>query len=146
MKKYKFTINGVNFNVAIKSVEDDIANIEVNGSKYAVKLNEEVKTSKTPVLQRKRVKKVEGENKEKLQPVAASKRPSAKTVKAPLPGNVFKVLVKEGDSFKADEVIMVLESMKMENNVLADRDGTVTKVLVKEGDAVLQDADLFEIE
>lgn len=146
MKKYKFTINGVNFNVHIKKVENDVADVEVNGSCYAVKLNEQVKTSKTPILQRNEVKKVKGERKEKLKPVSEHKRPSAKTIKSPLPGNVIKVLVSEGDNFKADQVIMVLESMKMENNVLADRDGTVTRVFVKPGDAVLQDADLFEIE
>lgn len=146
MKKYKFTINGINYNVHIKSVENDIAKVELNGSTYDVKLNQEVKTSKTPVLKRNKVQKVQGERKQKMQPVSQSKMPSAKTIKAPLPGNIVKILVNEGDSFKADQVIMVLESMKMENNVLAERDGTVTKVLVNPGDAVLQDAVLFEIE
>lgn len=146
MKKYKFTINGIDYNVHIKNVEDDIAEVELNGSTYSVKLNQEIKTSKTPVLKRKEVTKVKGERREKMQPVSQSKKPSAKTIKAPLPGNVVKILVNEGDSFKADQVIMVLESMKMENNVLAERDGTVTKILVNSGDAVLQDAVLFEIE
>lgn len=146
MKKYKFTINGINYNVEIKEVEGDTAKVELNGTTYSVKLNQEIKTSKTPVLKRNKVQKVKGERKEKMQPVSQSKKPSAKTIKAPLPGNVVKILVNEGDSFKADETIMVLESMKMENNVLAEKDGTVTKILVAPGDAVLQDAVLFEIE
>ena len=67
-------------------------------------------------------------------------------VEAPLPGTMFKVNVKEGDAVKKGQTILVLEAMKMENNILAEKDGVVNKVHVGEGDAVLQGDILVEIE
>ena len=84
--------------------------------------------------------------KENMKPVEQSKRPSAKTIKSPLPGNVLKVNVAEGDSFKEGDVLMIMESMKMENNILAERDGKILKVVAPAGKAVLQDEVLFETE
>ena len=66
--------------------------------------------------------------------------------KSPLPGNVLKVNVAEGDSFKEGDTLMIMESMKMENNILAERDGKITRVMAPAGKAVLQDEVLFEIE
>lgn len=145
MKKYKFTINGNDYEVAIKGIEGDLAQMEVNGSPYSIKINEEVKqASKTPTLVRTPVKTRPGEDKEKMAPMPVDARPSSKTIKSPLPGNVLNIMVGEGDSFKEGDVLMVMESMKMENNILAERDGTVTKVAVSVGDAVLQADVLFE--
>ena len=70
----------------------------------------------------------------------------ASQVKAPLPGNIFKILVKEGDEIKKGDNIMIMEAMKMENNVLAEKDGTIKSIKVSEGDAVLQNDILAEIE
>ncbi|MDA3819186.1 MAG: acetyl-CoA carboxylase biotin carboxyl carrier protein subunit, partial [Candidatus Delongbacteria bacterium] len=67
-------------------------------------------------------------------------------IKAPLPGNILSVKIKEGDEVKKGDVLLVMEAMKMENNVLADVDGTVKSVKVNEGDAVLQNDDLIEIQ
>lgn len=146
MKKYNFTINGNNYNVIIKNIDGDIAKVELNGSPLTINLNQEIKTSKTPVLTRKEVVRQEGENKEKLSPVKQDVKPSATHIKSPLPGSVVKVLVKEGDTFKTDDVLMVLESMKMENNILAERSGKIVKVHISAGQAILQDAVLFDIE
>lgn len=148
MKKFDFNINGDDYNVHIKSIEGDTAEIEVNGTPYSVKIKQEIKTSKTPILVRK-----EGQSKsadkriiENLSPVSSSSKPSAKAIKSPLPGSVIKVMVKEGDSFKEGDVLMVMESMKMENNILAERSGTIVKVCAPAGTAVLQDADLFLVQ
>lgn len=148
MKKFSFEINGSKYEVNVKKVEGDNAKIEVNGTPYSVKIHQEIKTTKTPILVRSQVSnddspQVAGE---KMAPVAAQKKPSSKTIKSPLPGNVFKVLVGPGDSFKEGDVIMVLESMKMENNILAETDGTIVRVNAPVGKAVLQDEVLFEIE
>ena len=66
-------------------------------------------------------------------------------VNAPLPGNIFKVLVNEGDTVKKGDVLLIMEAMKMENNVLAEKDGTVSSVKVSVGDAVLQNDVLIEM-
>lgn len=148
MKKFSFTINGSEYNVHIKSVEGSLAELEVNGTPFEVSLKEEPKISKTPKLVRKDISTKHGDSrvKENLTPVSASKRPSAKAIKSPLPGNILKVNVAEGDTFKEGDVLMVMESMKMENNILAERNGTITKVCAPAGKAVLQDEVLFEIE
>ena len=60
----------------------------------------------------------------------------ATKVEAPLPGNVFKVLVKTGDKVTKGQAVVVLEAMKMENEVFAPCDGTVASVNVSEGGTV----------
>ena len=137
MKKFKFTIRGNEYEVHINSFEDNIAEIDVNGSTYQVEL-EEVKTTKTPKLVRS---KPVPTKETKPKPAAGLSR-----VEAPLPGTMFKVSVKEGDAVKKGQTILILEAMKMENNILAEKDGVVNKVHVSEGDAVLQGDILVEIE
>ncbi len=149
MKKFKFTIDGDNFAVRVRKVEDSIASIEVNGTPYKVHLHQEVKTTKTPVvLVRKDIDTKQGDEraKETLKPVSQERRPSAKTIKSPLPGKILKLNVAVGDEIKEGDVLLVMESMKMENNVLADRDGKVVKIHAPVGETVLQDEVLFEIE
>ncbi|HOS45085.1 MAG TPA: biotin/lipoyl-binding protein [Paludibacter sp.] len=149
MKKFKFTIGGSSYSVNVKGIENNVAEIEVNGTPYDIEIEQEIKTSKTPVvLVRKEVKTKHGDERmrENLHPVSEEKRPSSKTIKSPLPGNILKVNVNVGDSFKDGDVLMVIESMKMENNILAEHDGKITRVHAAVGKAVLQDEVLFEIE
>ena len=137
MKKFKFTIRGNEYEVHINSFEDNIAEIDVNGSVYKVEL-EQVKTTKTPKLVRS---KPVPTKETKPKPAAGLSK-----IEAPLPGTIFKVNVKEGDTVKKGQTILVLEAMKMENNILAEKDGVINKVHVVEGDSVLQGDILAEIE
>ncbi|MDD3321477.1 MAG: acetyl-CoA carboxylase biotin carboxyl carrier protein subunit [Paludibacter sp.] len=149
MKKYNLTINGTDYSVHIKSIEDEIADIEVNGTPYSVKINEEIKkVSKTPILVRKDVQTKHGDNRvsQNLTSISHSTKPSAKTIKSPLPGGIIRINLKSGDIFKEGDTLLVMESMKMENNILAERSGTILKVCVEVGQSVLQDAIFFEIE
>jgi len=148
MKKFDFNINGDDYNVHIKSVEGDMAEIEVNGTPYSVHIKQEIKTTKTPILVRKDAQSKSADKRviENMSPVSSSSKPSAKAIKSPLPGSIIKVMVSEGDKFKEGDVLMVMESMKMENNILAERSGTIVKVCVPAGTAVLQDADLFLVQ
>jgi len=148
MKKFNFTINGNDYQVHIKNIDGNIADIEVNGTPYNVHIKEDMKVSKTPKLVRKDIHTKQGDARvvENLKPVSDSKKPSTKSIKSPLPGNVLKVNVKEGDVFKEGDVLMVMESMKMENNILAEKNGTIIKVCAPAGTSVLQDAVLFEID
>ena len=136
MKSFKFKIRGTQYNVDIKDIEKNEVSLEVNGTPYMVTIEREEKTSKTPTIVRKRL------------PDAVHKKPisnSVKAILAPLPGNIFKVLVKEGDTIKKGDTILIMEAMKMENNILAESDGVVKSVKIKEGDIVLQNDILLEI-
>ncbi|MDA3880661.1 MAG: biotin/lipoyl-binding protein [Prolixibacteraceae bacterium] len=140
MKKFKFTIKGNEYEVKIKDFEDKIAQIEVNGTEYNVEVHHEVKQVKTPRLVRKPVSSQPGEDK-----IVKSSGGATIKVEAPLPGNIFKVLVKEGDNIKKGDNLLIMEAMKMENNILAEKDGVVSSIKVKEGDAVLQGDLLIEM-
>jgi glutaconyl-CoA/methylmalonyl-CoA decarboxylase subunit gamma len=141
MKKFKFTIRGNEYEVEIKDFEDDVAKIEVNGTKYEVEVHQEVKTTKTPTLVRPRVNVDRKDSKIKK---SVSNR--ASSLKAPLPGSIFKLLKQEGDEVKKGETIMIMEAMKMENNIQSEKDGKIVSLKVKEGDSVLQNDILAEIE
>ena len=140
MKKFKFNIRGNNYDVEVKSLDDGIAKIEVNGTSYRVELEKEERTSKTPVLRRApvatpkdahKIKKTEG---------------SIHKVKAPLPGNILKLKVNVGDTVTTGDLLMIYEAMKMENKLTADKSGTITSIQVKEGDSVLENDVLLEME
>jgi biotin carboxyl carrier protein len=142
MKKFKFKIRGNSYDVEIKEFEDNIAKLEVNGTLYEVEVEQkETAKSKTPKLVRSQVETKRSDS--KIKKTVSSK---AAQVKAPLPGNIFKILVKEGDEIKKGDNIMIMEAMKMENNVLAEKDGTIKSIKVNEGDSVLQNDILAEIE
>ena len=70
---------------------------------------------------------------------------NAEAIKAPLSGNIFKVLVKEGQQVAAEEVLIVLEAMKMETEIRAQRAGVIASVAVKEGDTVEHGSTLVSI-
>ena len=71
---------------------------------------------------------------------------SGEAVNAPMPGNILKVNVKTGDAVKAGQVLVVLEAMKMENEIMAPKAGTVTQVLVSKGSSVVTGAPLVVFE
>lgn len=143
MKKFKFTIRGNKYDVELLNIEDNIAEIDVNGSKYEVEIEQEVKTTKTPKLVRPQVVPSSEYDRAKTSKPTESK--GAGHVKAPLPGTILQIFVKEGDIVKSGDKLLVMEAMKMENNITADTEGKVTAVKVKEGDAVLEGDVLVEI-
>jgi Biotin carboxyl carrier protein len=75
---------------------------------------------------------------------AATSNKSA--VKSPLPGIILEIKVKVGDTVKKGDTVLILEAMKMENNIHADKDGKVTAINVNNGDSVLEGTDLIIIE
>ena len=81
------------------------------------------------------------------QPVAQpAPRASAESIKAPLPGSIMKVLVTPGQRVKRGDVLLTMESMKMENSIMAERDCTIKAVHVEVGKNVMQDDVLVDIE
>ena len=139
MKSYKFTIRGHQYDVEILKDEDNIIDLEVNGTPYKVEVHKEVKTTKTPILVRSDVKTPKGAHKIK------KTGSSINQIKAPLPGNIIQVFVKENDEVKKGDKLLIYEAMKMENTVLAEREGKIKKLNVQVGDSVLQGDLLMEI-
>ena len=145
MKEYKYTINGNKYNVTIGDIEENIAHVEVNGTPYTVEME------KAPAAPKKVVRPVVA-----AAPVAAAAPEPAKVsrpaaggksgIKSPLPGVILQVKVNVGDQVTKGQVLMVLEAMKMENNILSDKDGKVAAINVSKGESILEGTDLIVIE
>lgn len=143
MKKFTFTINGNKYDVEIDAVEKTTADISVNGTSYQVTLEKDIKPVKTPMLTRKlAVPSTESSVTKTNKPLEAK---GAGLIKSPLPGVILEVLVKEGDSIKIGDRLLIMEAMKMENNINSDKAGKVISIKVKNGDAVLEGEVLVEI-
>jgi biotin carboxyl carrier protein len=144
MKEYKYKINGNNYSVTIGDIEDDIAQVEVNGTPYKVELEKKAAPKVAVVTPRPAAapRTAAGE-KVVARPAAAA---AAGAVKAPLPGVVLSIPVKVGDEVKAADTVLVLEAMKMENAIHAGRDGKVASISVSAGDSVLEGTVLVTIE
>jgi glutaconyl-CoA/methylmalonyl-CoA decarboxylase subunit gamma len=143
MKKFKFAINGNNYEVEILGFEDNIAKVEVNGTMYDVEIQKDLKVPKTPTLVRAEAPKPT--LKETKIPKNIT-RTTNLSIKAPLPGTIIQVLVKAGDKVAIGDKLLTMEAMKMENNVVSEKNGTVRVVNVKPGDTVMQNDVLVEIE
>jgi biotin carboxyl carrier protein len=141
MKKFKFTIKGHDYDVDIKSIEDNIAKIEVNGTVYNVEVHKELKQTKTPKLVRQEVQTHRRDSKIKK----TITKTAGHDVKCPLPGNIMQVFVKEGDEIKLGDKLLMYEAMKMENTITAEKDGVIKNLKVQQGDSVLQGDLLMEI-
>jgi biotin carboxyl carrier protein len=148
MKKFKFTIDGASYSVNVKSVEGNQAEIEVNGKSYAVGLEKEVNTLKTPILVRNDVQSKPSESKATVTSPAGSKpaKAGSKAIKAPLPGSIISIAVKVGDTIAKGDLLLVMESMKMENNILSEKEGVVKTIDVVAAQAVMQDDILLTLE
>lgn len=140
MKKYKFKISGQTYEVEVGEFDGTNATVLVNGTSYQVEMQSEEKRMKTPVLARKPVVNKPGEGEIKKAAGAGTYK-----INSPLPGTIKKVNITVGATVKAGDCVMIMEAMKMDNNVMADKGGTVKAVNVKEGDAVLQGDTLVEI-
>ena len=152
MKQYKYTINGAQYDVTIDSIVGSKAKVEVNGIPFEVAMH-----SSSLVEEDLPTMSTEGAPAPAAAPAApaaapAAAAPAAKSgpgagtpVKAPLPGVVTKILVAEGQAVKKGETVLVLEAMKMENNITAEADGAVTGICVAAGDSVMEGTTLLTI-
>ena len=161
MKEYKYKINGNSYTVVIGDIEDNVARVEVNGSLYKVELDKAQKTlksvAKTTAPAAPAVKPVVKPAAAPAQAAPAASAPAAPAqaaapaagggtgVKSPLPGVILDIKVNVGDEVKKGQLVVVLEAMKMENSINADRDGKITAIKVNKGDSVLEGTDLVMI-
>ena len=151
MKQYKYKINGAQYDVTIDSISGNLAKVEVNGIPFEVEMQ-----GSTLVEDNLPTPSAIAEVAASAPPVApaveAAPAPAAKgaagagtPVKAPLPGVVTKVLVSAGQTVKKGDNVLVLEAMKMENNITAECDGSVTGICVAAGDSVMEGTVLLTI-
>lgn len=151
MKQYKYTINGTQFDVTIDSINGSLAKVEVNGIPFDVEMQgsslveEALPTVSTDTTTAAPTSAAPATETPAAAPAAKSGPGAGTPVKAPLPGVVTKVLVKEGQAVKKGEVVLVLEAMKMENNITAEADGTVSGICVNAGDSVMEGTTLITI-
>ena len=143
MKEYKYKINGNLYNVVIGDIEENIAHVEVNGTHYTVEMEKKPKAAPAP----KPVVRPAAKPAAAPAPAAKPAAGGAKSgVKSPLPGVILDIKVNVGDEVKKGQTVIILEAMKMENSINADRDGKITAINVSKGESVLEGTDLVIIE
>lgn len=146
MKEYKYTINGNKYEVAIASIEDNIANVVVNGEEYKVEMEKEAEPVKKKVVVKPVAQQQAAADATESTGGNSAKVNMNNAVKSPLPGVITEIKVAVGDEVKAGDTVVVLEAMKMANNLEAEKGGKVTAVLVSEGESVMEDTPLVVIE
>lgn len=138
MKEFKFTIDGHTYTTSVNEIEDNVAEVVVNGTTFNVVIEKE-EQKPAVVAARRHQAAVESA----AAPAVAG---GLQTVKSPLPGSIMKIMVSVGQKVKKGDVLLTMESMKMENNVMAEADGVVKAIYVESGKNVMQDDKLVDIE
>ena len=144
MKEYKYKINGNEYNVAVEELEGNKANVTVNGKSYEVELDRPAKPAVSKPVARPAAAPAAA-------PVAAAPAPKAAPaasgvgIKAPLPGVILDIKVKVGDTISKGQTVAILEAMKMENNINADREGTVVSINVEKGQSIAEGTDIITL-
>lgn len=151
MNTYKYKVKGVDYEVEIAEVEGNIAKVNVNGIPFELELQKPINAAKHPTMTAPKVQApVAAPAAAPAAPVAAPSQPAAvagagNAIKAPLPGTVTDVKVQVGQQVNVGDTVVVLEAMKMQNNIESEYAGKVTSVLVKQGDTVMEGAALLTV-
>ena len=138
INKFKITIDDNDFEVTVKETEHNKAKVEVNGISYDVRY-ENKSTVASPLT-----RKVAGPVAPQVQ-VQQPTTTTQTTIKSPLPGTISSINVKVGDEVKRGDTLIVMEAMKMENNIMASSNGQVKAIHVTVGQSVSQDDPLVDL-
>ena len=131
MKEYKLKINSNDYHVVVSGLSNGRADVMVNGQSYSVEIadaqaaSDAGKPASAPAVTA-------------TAPAPAAKPAAGGAVKSPLPGVILDIRIKEGDTVAVGQTLVVLEAMKMENNIDSDRAGVVKSIKVNRGDSVLE--------
>ena len=152
MKDYILKINGHRYDVSINEVNDasTVANVTVNGISYTV----DIEGGKALTGSKPQIAAAPKETGLSVAPQTANPTPKVgavapaggHSIMCPLPGTVLSLKVKVGDTVSAGQTVAVIEAMKMENNIDADRSGKVSSIAVSEGATVAEGAVLLTID
>ena len=156
MKTYKYKVQGVDYEVEIAEVEGKIAKVNVNGIPFEIEMQKPINAAKHPALAAtKRTATAAPVATATEQPAQPAAKPQAAApaaavgtgtpVKAPLPGTINAINVKVGDKVNVGDIVIILEAMKMQNNIEAEQAGTVTSITVNVGDSVMEGAVMLTI-
>ncbi len=148
MKEFNYKINGTPYRVVVTKSDSDSVELEVNGTPFTVELAQKTKKTLTGI-KRPSVASAPAPTPQSASTPLVTK-PTGSTGKlslqSPLPGVILDIRCKVGDTVKKGQTLMILEAMKMENNILANKNGNITEILVQKGDSVLEGAELVIIE
>jgi len=152
MKDYSLKINGHQYDVSIDEINQTatLARVVVNGVTYDVEIEggKALKAKKPQVVAAPASTGLAvapastGQSRPAAAPVAAG----GYKVSCPLPGTVLSVAVKVGDTVSAGQTLMVIEAMKMENNIASEKGGVVKQIMVQQGSTVMEGDVLAVIE
>lgn len=138
MKEFAFKLNGADYKCAVEEIEAGKTKVTVNGKVYEVE-TEAAAPKAAPKVAAPAPKPAAAPAAPKAEAKPAAAPAAGVQVKSPLPGSVIKVLVSEGQAVKRGDTLLTLESMKMENAIMAEADGTVKQIAVTPGQNVMQD-------
>jgi glutaconyl-CoA decarboxylase len=144
MTVYSFSIDDQPFSVEIGLIQGNVANVTVNQVPYRVRIDgsslvSSPASASAPAPRpapRAEAPKPAAPKPAAPKPAAAPPKPAApvsgggERITAPIPGKVMSVMAKVGDSVSAGQVLLVIEAMKMENNIISPIDGTVKEIAV----------------
>ena len=152
MRTYSYNVNGAQYDVTIESIQGQVAKVNVNGVAFDVEmLGAPIPEGALPAAAPAAAPAATTAAAAQAPAAAPAAAPAKGTagagtpVKAPLPGVVTKVLVANGQAVKKGDTVVVLEAMKMENNITAECDGTVSGVCCAAGDSVMEGTTLVTI-
>jgi len=138
MKNFKFTINGNAYDAEIIGIEDNIAEVSINGVAYSVEIDKKMLSVKTPKLVRTLAVPSTDSHPSVSKTASPSMPKGTGNIKSPLPGVILDLYVREGDMVKIGQKLLMLEAMKMENIINADKEGKVTSIKAGKGDSVME--------
>ena len=121
--KYKVTLNGKTYEVEVEQGK-------------AVLLDEYEALAPAPAASAAPVAAAPSAAPAPVAPTAPVNLAAGETVTAPMPGNIIRVDVSQGDTVKAGQILIILEAMKMENEIVSPKDGTVAQVVTSKGSVV----------
>ena len=154
MKTYKYTVQGVEYDVEIVEVEGKLAKVNVNGIPFELEMQRPINKAKHPLMNSRKSNvsapvaapaPAPAPAAPAAQPQAAVPAGAGNALKAPLPGTIIDIKVQVGQQVNVGDTVVVLEAMKMQNNIESDYAGKVTSIVVKQGDTVMEGAVLLTI-
>jgi len=134
MRKFLINVNGNQYEVEV----EEITSSETS-TKPQVEYSQPAPKAERPAPQPKQEAKAEA-------PKKVEAKAGQEVVKAPMPGTILSINVKEGDNVKKGQILLILEAMKMENEIVSPRDGKIAKVVVSKGSSVNTGDDMVIIE
>lgn len=148
LQKYKITIEGKSYEVEVEKLSGDEAEVKsvqatssMSKNKFST-LNKRSESKESSSNVQKKAAEIKNKAK---QPVKSTSTAGGKTITAPMPGQIIKVAVAEGDKVAQGQQLAVLEAMKMENDITAPAAGTVASIAVEKGSDVNSGDILFVI-